>query len=97
MKQNFPNAYVNNDMLCDLCNLFPCTQEHHLQCPVFAGSLVVDKGGKLTEKFNSWSTNEQLVYVKIYKHFLDLRDKLLKQKVMYIEGLNVPLKGPRYP
>ena len=81
VKQNFPNAYMNNDMLCDLCNLFTCTQEHPLQCPALAGSLVVDKSVKLTERFIYGSTEEQLVYVKIYQHFWDLREKLLKEKV----------------
>ena len=32
-KENFQNAYLNNDMLCELCKLFPCTQFHPLQCP----------------------------------------------------------------
>lgn len=43
VKANFKNAYLNNDMLCDLCKLFPCTQSHLLQCPQLNLSLVVDK------------------------------------------------------
>ena len=34
VKENLKNAYFNNDMLCELCKLFPCTQTHILQCPI---------------------------------------------------------------
>ena len=42
-KENFPNAYLNNDMLCQLCKLFPCTQFHILQCSSLVTSIIVDK------------------------------------------------------
>ena len=80
VKQNFKNAYFNNDMLCDLCHLFPCTQSHPLQCPALTGSLVVEKNIDLNDSFIYGTVEQQLLYVKIYKHFWDLREKLLKQK-----------------
>ena len=49
VKGNFPNAYLNNDMLCDLCHLFPCTQTHPLQCPAISVRMVVDNNIKLSE------------------------------------------------
>ena len=42
VKENFKNAYLNNDMLCELCLLFPCTQSHPLQCPKLNTNLLVD-------------------------------------------------------
>ena len=80
VKQNFQNAYMNNDMLCDLCQLFPCTQSHPLQCPVLSSTLIVDKNINLRDSFVYGTVEQQLLYVKIYKHFWDLRDKLLKEK-----------------
>ena len=49
VKQNFRNAYLNNDMLCELCLLFPCTQSHPLQCPKLTAKLMVEKTVKLSE------------------------------------------------
>ena len=43
VKSNFSSAYFNNDMLCDLCLLFPCKQSHPLQCPQLTKNLLVDK------------------------------------------------------
>ena len=64
VKKNFANAYLNNDMLCDLCH-------------VLSGTLVVDKSVDLIEKFIYGTVEQQVVYVKIYKHFWDLREKIL--------------------
>ena len=69
VKLNFPNAYMNNDMLCDLCQLFPCTQSHPLQCPVLSSRLIVEKNINLRDNFVYGTVDQQLLYVKIYKHF----------------------------
>ena len=42
VKGNFPNAYLGNDMLCELCKLFPCTQAHPLQCPRLKTRIIVE-------------------------------------------------------
>ena len=43
VKGNFPNTYSDNDMMCNLCKLFPCIQSHPLQCPKLTSALMVDK------------------------------------------------------
>ena len=79
VKENFKNAYLNNDMLCDLCKLFPCTQSHPLQCPQLMTSMIVDKKLKLNDKFIYGDVDQQLVYVKIYKQYWDLREQMLQE------------------
>ena len=65
VKENFRNAYLNNDMLCDLCRLFPCTQSHPLQCPKLKTRIIVDKNLNLDDKFLYGTVDQQLPYVKI--------------------------------
>ena len=67
-------------MLCDLCHLFPCTQSHLLQCPALSVRMVVDNKLKLSEGFIYGTTDQQLIYVKIFSQFWNLREKLLKEK-----------------
>ena len=74
VKENFKNAFLNNNMLCDLCKLFPCTQSHPLQCPLLKTRIMVDKKLDLSDKFLYGDVDQQLVYVKIYKQFRDLRE-----------------------
>ena len=77
VKQNFKNAYLNNNMLCELCLLFPCTQSHPLQCPKLTAKLMVEKTVKLSETDVYGTIDQQLVYVNIYQQFWELREKLL--------------------
>ena len=77
VKENFKNAYQNNNMLCELCQLFSCTQSHPLQCPKLNTKIIIDKRIKLTEEFIYGDVEQQLLYVKIYKQFWDLRKTLL--------------------
>ena len=77
MKENFKNAYINNNMLCDLCKLFPCTQAHPLQCPMLKTRIIVDTKLNLNDKFLYGDVDQQLVYVKIYKQFWDFRVELI--------------------
>ena len=65
-KENFQNAYMNNDMLCKLCKLFPCTQFHPLQCPSLLARIMVDKNVNISEKHVYGSVDQQLVFLKIY-------------------------------
>ena len=80
VKENFKNAYLNNDMLCDLCRLFPCTQSHLLQCPKLKTRMIVDQKLNLSEKFLYGTVDQQLLYVKIYSQFWDLREQLLTEE-----------------
>ena len=80
VKDNFRNAYLDNDMLCDLCKLFPCTQAHPLQCPQLMTTMIVDKKLNINENFIYGDVDQQLVYVKIYKQYWELREQLLSEQ-----------------
>ena len=80
VKGNFPNAYLENNMLCELCRLFPCIQSHPLQCPKLTSSLIVEEKLNISEKFIYGYVDQQLLYVKIYKQHWDLREKRLKEQ-----------------
>ena len=79
-KENFQNAYLNNDMLCELCKLFPCTQFHPLQCPSLMARIMVDKNVDISEKHIYGSVDQQLLFVKIYSQFWDLRQEIMQDK-----------------
>ena len=66
-------------MLCDLCKLFTCTQSHILQCPNLTSRMIVDQALNLTDKFIYGTVDQQLIYVKIYQQFWELREELLKK------------------
>ena len=80
VKENFQNAFFNNNMLCDLCKLFPCTQSHPLQCPKLLTKIIVDQRVNLSDKFVYGDVDQQLLYVKIYAQFLELREKMLSEQ-----------------
>ena len=79
VKDNFKHAYQNNDMLCQLCKLFSCTQSHVLQCPELKTQILVDSKINLSDDFIYGNVDQQLLYVKIYKEFWDLRCKILEK------------------
>ena len=79
VKENFKNAYLNNDMLCDICKLFPCTQSHPLQCPRLMIKIIVAEETKVNENFIYGNIEQQLLYVKFFKMFWELREKILKE------------------
>ena len=80
VKENFQNAFFNNNMLCDLCKLFPCTQSHPLQCPKLLTKIIVDQRVNLSDKFVYGNVDQQLLYVKIYAEFWELRKKMLSEE-----------------
>ena len=73
----FKNAFLNNNMFCDLYKLFSCTQSHPRQCPLLKTRIIVDKKLDLSDKFLYGDVDQQLVYVKIYKQFWDLREEMI--------------------
>ena len=83
VKENFKNAFLNNNMLCDLCKLFPCTQSHPRQCPLLKTRIIVDKNLDLSEKFLYGDVDQQLVYVKVYKQFWDLREEMISAQANF--------------
>ena len=78
VKENFKNAYQNNDMLCELCKLFPCTQSHPTQCPQLKTKMVVDPKLVLCETDVFGHVDKQLIYAKIYRQFWELRETLIQ-------------------
>ena len=80
VKSNFPNAFLNNNMLCEICKIFPCTQSHLLQCPALTTKLIVDSTVKLKDSFVYGNVEQQLLYVKIYAEFWKLREEVLKER-----------------
>jgi hypothetical protein len=67
-------------MVCDLCRLFPGTQSHPIQCPKVTTSMMVDKRLDISDNFLYGDVDQQLVYVKIYKQFWDLREPMLAEQ-----------------
>ena len=80
VKENFKNANYNNDMLCELCKLFPCTQSHITECPQLRTQIVVDKILKISETFIYSDVDQQLVYVKMFNKFCELRKHKLNEE-----------------
>ena len=80
VKSNFPNAFLNNNMLCEICKIFPCTQSHLLQCPALTSKLIVDSTVKLNDSFVYGNVEQQLIYVKIYAEFWKIREEVVKEK-----------------
>jgi hypothetical protein len=72
-------------MLCQLCKLFPYTQVHIFQCSSLVTSLIVEESVKLDDKDVYGTVDQQLLFVKIYIKFWDLREEMLdnvkKQKM----------------
>ena len=79
VKENFRKAYLNNNMLCELCLLFPCTQSHPLQCPQLNTKMVVDQSVNLNDTDIYGTVEQQLLYVKIYDQFWQLREETLEK------------------
>ena len=65
-------------MLCQLCKLFPCTQYHILQCPSLVTSLIVDKSVKLDDSHVYGTADQQLLFVKIFIQFWNLREEMIE-------------------
>ena len=80
VKENFKNAYLNNDMLCQLCKLVRCTQSHVIQCPKLITEIIVDSQCQLSENDIYGNVDQQLLYVKVYKEFWDLRTRILEER-----------------
>ena len=80
VKDNFKNAYLNNDMLCELCNLCTCTQSHPLQCPRINSRIIVDNQTNVSDKFIYGTVDEHLLYVRIYKQFWDIKEEMISEQ-----------------
>ena len=79
VKYNFQNGNLGN-MLCDLCNLFTCTQEHILSCPVLTVKCTIVNSISIAHSFIYGSVDQQLAYMKIYGQFWEERKQILESK-----------------
>ena len=77
VKANFRNGNIEN-MLCELCHLFTCTQEHVLSCPVLTQKCtVVNTDTIIQHSFIYGSVERQLSYIHIYNQFWQTRESIL--------------------
>ena len=79
-ERKFSECILENNMQCDLCKLFLCIQPHPLQCPKLTSSLIVDKNLHISETFVYGNDDQQLLYVKIYKQYWDLKEQKVKEQ-----------------
>ena len=77
VKNNFQNANPQS-LLCDLCNLFTCTQEHVLSCPVLTPHCKIVNTKSVNHSHIYGNVDQQLVYIKIYSQFWDSRKLLIE-------------------
>ena len=76
VKSNFRNGNQEN-MFCDLCNLFRCTQEHPLSCPVLTQKCRILDTAEIKHSNIYGSVDQQLTYTKIYSEFWNTRQDIL--------------------
>ena len=79
VKHNFQNANLQN-MLCELCHLFTCPQEHVLSCPVLTQQCTLVNTISVEHNFIYGNVDQQLMYTKIYNQFWDARKLILDLK-----------------
>ena len=79
VKNNFQNGNLEN-MMCDLCNLFTCTQEHVLSCPVLTVKCTIVITKSINHSFIYGSVDQQLTYMKICSQFWWKRKQILELK-----------------
>ena len=80
-KENFKNKYKVSDIWCVLCKLFSCTQQHILFCQKIRerSTIEIDKHDLRMEMVYG-NIDQQLKITRIYEHFLELRNDLLKEE-----------------
>ena len=79
VKNNFQNGYHQN-MLCEICNIFTCTQEHVLSCPVLTQKCRIVNTMTIEHSFIHGNVEQQLMYIKIYSQFWEERKIIIYLK-----------------
>ena len=77
VKANFRNRNIL-DMVCEICQLFTCTQEHVLQCPVLTQQCTIVNTANLKHSFIYGNVEQQLLYTQIYIQFWEARQSILE-------------------
>ena len=80
VKMNYGSR--NEDILCEVCKLFPEIQSHVLQCPEITPKLnLVNLANlDLDEKFIYSNIENQLKITKMYCQVLEIREKILEER-----------------
>ena len=95
IKENWSFMGQENS-LCPMCERHTDSQSHVLNCPV-----VVNIKPKLNEHILYEHVNgtleEQIMFVREYEKYLELRDTLLEEDEEYQVGLPGPHAGPMHP
>ena len=76
VKANFRNGNIQN-MICEICQLFTCTQEHVLQCPVLTQKCTIVNTANVKHSFIYGNVEQQLLYTQIYNQFWEARQSIL--------------------
>jgi hypothetical protein len=79
VNNNFQNGNLEN-IMCDLCNLFTCTHEHVLSCPVLTVKCTIVNTKSINHSFIYGSVDQQLTYMKIFSQFWEQRKQILEAK-----------------
>ena len=79
VKNNFQNGNLEN-LFCDLCKLFTCSQEHVLSCPEITKKIRIVNTVKLEHSDIFGNVDQQLTYIKIYSQFWSERQSLLESE-----------------
>ena len=77
IKANFPTQYGNNDIICNLCEVAVCCQEHLLSCVKLKPHVFVPADASYSDLFRN--TDKQLGIVRIFKKLLRTRELLLER------------------
>ena len=77
-KENFKMKFKDNNMLCDICQFFSCSQGHILQCPELVKRAKIYKNCHEKDPDMIYGNEEQqLKIVKIYEEYITIRTSLL--------------------
>ena len=79
VKNNFQNGNLEN-LFCDLCKLFTCTQEHVLSCPEITKKVRIVNTTQVEHSDIFGNVDQQLTYIKIYSQFWSERQSLLESE-----------------
>ena len=74
IRANFSSQYGNN-LICELCSEYPCTQEHLLSCAILITHVNIPDNVEYEDLYRS--VEEQLKVVKVFKQILRVREILI--------------------
>ena len=79
-KDNFKMKFKDNDLLCNCCKLFYCSQGHILQCPEIVKLVKIHTHCEVKDPEMIYGTvDQQLKIVRVYEEYLSIRETLLKE------------------